>query len=213
MTRTVFCLAGLALLGIPRSASAAPVRWRIEDGGNGHFYDVVVGDNRVSWEDSRAWAEAAGGYLATATSAGENQFIFDLSLNTPGAWLDAPGRRFGPWLGGFQTPRTPDPAANWNWVTGEPWDYTNWEDGEPNDFWGTPHNDETLLMYFSWNALGIGPRWNDFSPNALPPPTSSYAVEYVPEPSAVTILLSVLAIAVAGRSRILRLARRDGRPD
>ncbi|MHC4325138.1 MAG: hypothetical protein ACYSUX_12815, partial [Planctomycetota bacterium] len=58
------------------------------------------------------------------------------------------------WYGGFQDPSEPVPNANWQWVTGEPWDYTNWAEGEPNDS-GGPANEQHLM---SWSD---GMKWND----------------------------------------------------
>ncbi len=43
------------------------------------------------------------------------------------------GELQGMWYGGFQPPGVTPPNSGWEWVTGEPWDYTNWAPGEPND--------------------------------------------------------------------------------
>ncbi len=32
-----------------------------------------------------------------------------------------------------------DSEGDWNWVTGETWDYTNWYPGEPNNSGGLEH--------------------------------------------------------------------------
>jgi hypothetical protein len=56
------------------------VQWRVEDGGNGHWYRVVVvpgaGYPRITWDEARNRAIAAGGYLATVSTIEENAFLF-----------------------------------------------------------------------------------------------------------------------------------------
>ncbi|MFM7568580.1 MAG: hypothetical protein ACKO8O_07765, partial [Betaproteobacteria bacterium] len=56
-------------------AESSVVQWRVEDGGNGHYYDIIVTPVQ-SWLTSKAQAEAMGGYLASITSAGENSWLF-----------------------------------------------------------------------------------------------------------------------------------------
>ena len=83
LSRTV----AITLLTTPLGlASASPVRWP----GNGHFYDVVATSGTLSWEDANAAASAAGAYLATITSAGENAFVFGL-VNHATYWHGSSG--------------------------------------------------------------------------------------------------------------------------
>jgi len=65
------CLTIILVAGI---AKAVPIQWKIEDGGNDHFYEKVVIPG-ISWNDAKVAAELAGGYLATITSAEEQAFI------------------------------------------------------------------------------------------------------------------------------------------
>ena len=66
------------------SAIGTPVQWT-GAGSNGHYYDIsqASGTNvppygGLSWTEANSLAIAAGGYLATITSAGENSFIAGL---------------------------------------------------------------------------------------------------------------------------------------
>lgn len=99
----------------------------------------------LTWTAARAAAEAAGGYLATLTSAAENAFAVSL-INGP------------TWIGGFQPAGSPEPAGNWQWVTGEPFTYTHWHPDEPNEY--VPHEDYLLfrksdgLWIDGYNELG-----------------------------------------------------------
>jgi hypothetical protein len=103
----------------------------------------------LTWTGAKTAAEALGGHLATITSAAENAFVFGLGEATGGGFYYA--------LGGFQPPGSPEPAGNWQWVTGEPFSYTNWVSGEPNNSGG-----ENALMFV--NSLA---QWNDIPATAL----------------------------------------------
>jgi hypothetical protein len=131
------------LLAAMTAGHAVPLQWAAP-GGNGHWYDVVSGSR--TWEQSRDAAAALSysglkGHLATFTSASEWAFY------TTNMRVD------NQWLGGFQPAGSPEPAGNWQWVTGEAWTYAAWNSGEPNNLGG-----ENALM--SWNG---GWYWNDLN--------------------------------------------------
>jgi formylglycine-generating enzyme required for sulfatase activity len=155
------------------AASAAQaqqaVQWRIADGGNGHLYGVVRSPSRLTWEGARVRALELGGYLATLTSAAEDQFVFTLVASRPEAWQ---GNTFGgPWLGAFQPDATGTaPDQGWVWVTGEPWSYTNWSPGEPGDQ-GWQGGVESYLQY-----RDSGGGWNDFTNDGSS--TFSFVIEW-----------------------------------
>ncbi len=140
--------------------------------GTGHWYNAVTVGSGISWYEAEAAASAMGGYLATLTSAAENQFVFD---TFPQASRLA---QFGYWLGGFQPNDTPvpdpDPAAGWIWVTGESWDFTNWLPGEPNDFPGSNFKEDALQL---WNRTG---NWNDLPAESKLP---GFVVEFNSDPN------------------------------
>jgi len=188
-----------ALVGGPAFcclAQAAPVQWKLSEGGNGHWYEVRTSPDYPStgltWEAARLAAEGLGGYLATITSDQENDFVyFTAEANVEAYWIeDGAGNWQGPYLGGYQPgpPTQPeaDPAAGWAWVTGELWDYTDWATGEPNNY----NDNEHYLQYF-WNPdyPDDEPAWNDV---LMYDGVMSYMVEWVPEPS--TILLAALGL-------------------
>jgi hypothetical protein len=190
-------IAKLALLvvllgGLAGPAAAVPIQWEVAAGGNEHWYDaVLVGDPQISWVDADAAATAAGGYLATLTSAAENAFVYDLvDDNTDFWWLDTANNGIGPWLGGIQTECDPvESSCGWDWVTGEPWGYTNWAAGEPNDWAGSV---EDALSFHAKGAL-MGPQWNDRG-RLSPSEAKGYVIEYVPEPATLLLLMGGLAL-------------------
>ncbi|MCP4352195.1 MAG: hypothetical protein GY795_42590, partial [Desulfobacterales bacterium] len=92
---------------------------------NGHFYEVFT-DTEVTWHQAKAIAEDMGGYLATITSAEEQQFIEDLLISS-----GAPTGAY--WFGLVET----GTEGIYTWDNGESLSsYTNWCDGEPNNGWG-----------------------------------------------------------------------------
>jgi len=126
-------VAAMAIAGGAMAQDA--VQWRIEDGGNGHWYALM----RVpqAWQQARQWCESHGGHLATVTSLTESALIASLSLSPH------------TWLGGFQDARSSDfsePAGGWRWITAEPWTFSIWNPAEPNNYppgqenWLATHN-------------------------------------------------------------------------
>ena len=67
------CLALTAHADVSKEAT-----WTLASGGNGHTYRVVAKTGLISWDSANAAAQAAGGYLATITSAAENAFVLSL---------------------------------------------------------------------------------------------------------------------------------------
>ena len=184
----------------PTLASAELVRWEAADGGNGHWYEVLTGPmstlgvpSFISWTDASFDAEARGGYLATITSAAENEFVFNL-IDSPAYWsTNQRGVYYGPWLGATQAPDAEEPGSGWFWVTGEPFEYTNWLPGEPNEWGGL---DEDYLHFIGGEGAPSerSAFWNDESETLRNP--IAYVVEYVPEPSGGLLTLSVMILCL-----------------
>ncbi|MBR3297495.1 MAG: InlB B-repeat-containing protein, partial [Firmicutes bacterium] len=100
---------------------------------NGNAY--VMFDAQMTWEQANKACLDNGGHLVTITSKGEKDFILSICSET--IWVGARA----------------DSMRNWNWVTGERWDYTDWREGEPNNQGG---NEDCLLM-------GPGGGWIDIA--------------------------------------------------
>ena len=174
-----------ALLAFAQIAQAAPVKWEVADGGNGHSYEVVsVLTGSISWTAAKADADSKGGYLATLTSSVENDFVFDL-IDDPAFWQDNGGVNFGPWFGLSRDPLAAAPADGWVWENGEGvLGFENWRVGEPN-------GDGNYAHFLAFND-GV-PRvdmWNDQPDNSAF--VKAYVIEYDPTPVPVPAALPLL---------------------
>lgn len=152
------------------SATSGTVIWSVNDGGNGNGYEVIMVDDGISWQDARDAADAAGGHLATLTSQGENDFVFNL-INDELWWneLNVLGQQaIGPWIGGFKTTNT---LNGWQWVTGEEWNYENWDTGEPN-------RSDQDYVHFIARGSEIDDVWNNRVANNNRDPVIAYIIEF-----------------------------------
>lgn len=122
----------------------------------GHFYEYV--DASVNLADAKAAVVGKTyyglqGYIATITSADENNFIANEISNI--IWLDASDQ---------------ESDGTWKWLsgpeTGNELTYFNWASGEPNG--GSSEND---LMVYAATQPG---KWNDIDPDR----TYGYVIEY-----------------------------------
>jgi hypothetical protein len=143
-------------------AWADPVLWDPGAGGNAHFYERVTTPDGIRWDQAAQAAEARhwqgmAGHLVVITAPEENAWIWDQ--------LDHP---VGCWLGGRQVPGTSEPAADWQWVTGEVWSFTNWESGQPDS------SGDGRLQFDPSTATG---GWGDACADCA---GKGYIVEYAP---------------------------------
>ena len=120
--KRLMAISAAAIVTAGASAQNA-VQWRVEDGGNGHWY--VRMRTLMTWQEARDWSDTHGGYLVTLSSPEENALAYSLSVQPH------------TWLGGFQDEQHPEfsePAGGWRWVSGESWDYSAWGAIEPNNY-------------------------------------------------------------------------------
>lgn len=128
--------------------------------GNGHYYEFVT-NSGITWTNAKTAAEGLNyfglkGYLATITSAAENEFCTS-KLSGDG------------WMGATDA----EVEGTWKWVTGpeaghtfSEYSYTNWNTSQPDNYNGI----EDYAQFY------ITGKWND-----LPNSESSivgYVVEY-----------------------------------
>ena len=132
----------LMIIGFVDSLGVAQttVQWRIEDGGNGHWYEAVYSNPPKSPESWFAFATTNGGVVASITSTAENAVVYSI------AWQN--GEFTQACIGGKR-----NSSNAFQWVAGDTWNYTQWSSGEPSC------TCEKYLMLYSGG-------WNDTNTNA-----------------------------------------------
>jgi len=141
---------------VASTASGDAVQWRVQDGGNGHWYSLRPA---ACWGVAQSAAQAEGGYLATLTSAGERQFV--------GALVPSTDNTFTVIVGGSRVPSS-SMYTGWTWVTGESFVYAagEWMGGNPgccapNEYFlcvnrqgllGDTAQCDTNRVVFEWSA-------------------------------------------------------------
>ncbi|MCX5640403.1 MAG: hypothetical protein NT059_06285 [Planctomycetota bacterium] len=147
------------------SAQATAVQWRVEDGGNGHWYQVRIIPDSLGWTSAMDKAAMLGGYLTSAESTAERAFLFsEFSMpNHPDAYVqEAPWStsiHYGPWIGGRQDEHDPEfsePLGGWRWVTGSAFNPS--ELFCCNNF-GCAGSENSLHLY--WSDAEHRTSWND----------------------------------------------------
>jgi hypothetical protein len=126
------------------------VQWRVEDGGNGHWYQRWPRSTE-SWDELRSLALTVGGDLASISSLAENLFVRDVAFPASGPSGDAVLGALNP--GGVC-------GGQWQWVDGTEWSFTAWDSGQP-DCTG----EEVVVIYMSavWHDYprsGFFASWN-----------------------------------------------------
>ena len=100
---------------------------------NGHTY--YRSNSTMSWQSAKLLCEQEGGHLVTISNLAENTFVYENS--SPSSWL------------GFTDENS---EGNWQWITGEPVNFTYWLPNEPNN----SNNEDYAQMghtspYYKWN--------------------------------------------------------------
>jgi hypothetical protein len=112
--RSVVVVTALGLASFAHGQQA--VQWRVEDGGNGHWYRASLVHD---WFEASQLASQLGTQLVAINSLAENQFVRNL-LGTTNA--------FRGYIGLEQLPSQEAPNLGWRWVNNEPLGYSNWTD-------------------------------------------------------------------------------------
>jgi hypothetical protein len=103
------------------------VQWRVEDGGNGHWYRIVERPyGTYNWDATRSVCLGLAGDLATFESVTEWVFMRARCRELPPGPINS-----GQFLAGGS--RDAGGSASWVWVSGSAFEYFAWSAGTPND--------------------------------------------------------------------------------
>lgn len=183
----------IAIFWAIQSEAGPIVQWKIEDGGNGHYYERVD-LNGVTWTHARELAAASlyaglSGHLATITSQAETDFLIG---NLPVTGLGQPTEF---WLGGLQNSSSPqfaEPGGGWEWITGESFLYTNWASAQPNNFFGESRPENYLSTRFdspwAWNDLPVDGDLLSPGNNVVAGYIVEYSIRPIPEPPSIAVI-------------------------
>ena len=155
--QNVVVVSSLALAGATHAQNA--VEWRVEDGGNGHWYlDETL--TSMSFDARQQVCLANGAHLCTITSETEHQFVLSVVFPTG---LLSPDATCWPTLGARHFANAP-----FHWVTGEPFVYAPFLTDQPQ-YWQEEH----LRMW----GLGLQ-AWLSFAGNASTNTCERAVIEY-----------------------------------
>ena len=94
------------------------VQWRVEDGGNGHWYVASREPQPINWHTSLQAATARGGHLPYVRNDAHDALLLSLFLPL----LD--DEEFGPALGARRIAGDAQTVcSDWRWMDGSPFDY------------------------------------------------------------------------------------------
>ena len=153
--------------GVQCTVGNYPVQWRVEDGGNGHWYAVGIERTPLTWTQAQSACTMQGAALASLGTQAESDWVFEVLVNDVGPWSYFGRYVVGPWIGGRGR------LGNWQWDDGSVWNFAAWLPGE-----GLPNSDpnEQFAHYFA----GVGalvPRnaWGDYYDGLV---TASFVLEW-----------------------------------
>ncbi len=176
------------------------VQWPKASGGNDHWYAVYP--VTTHWQGAKAAVEALvqdslPGYLATITSAEENEFITTQVL--AGTTQPMPFGIDQFYLGCAL-------SGTWSWLTGEAFAYSNWGTGEPNNagienamaIFG-PNNTDYRRVLGYWNSVVL-------SDAATSPVHNAWSVvEFGPLPCCIGVIGNVNGVGTIDLSDLSAL--------
>ena len=156
---------GAAAIATAGASAQDAVQWRVEDGGNGHWYAKHPDPIPTDWQVMVSTARSRGAELLAISSAAEHAFVSS-SLGTVVLGLHATAG-----------------SAVFTWSSGEPVGFSNWGVSScPSGPY--PNNplvaDRFVFMdhYDCIGQAGVTPAWDDYQPSEIGTTIDQIGLEY-----------------------------------
>lgn len=120
-----------------------------------HTYLIV--EEKMTWEEAKAYCEKQGGHLLTINSAEEQAFITSYIKE-----VKLTQNRF--WIGATDAEK----EGTWKWITNEKFGYSNWGNGQPDNSETGGQNYGVYVAYdttYNGKKLSAG-QWDDINNGA-----------------------------------------------
>jgi hypothetical protein len=163
--RTLQSLGVVSSIAIASAATAQnAVQWRVEDGGNGHWYSVAGPEPYMTWSRALSLAQSLGGHPVTFGGTAESQFVVAIVQSSPATLCP-----LGPWIGLVQDRTDPsyaEPAGGWRWIDGTIGPIVWQVPISPNnDCFGVAEDFANMTFDGQINDLAADPACTGFWPN------------------------------------------------
>jgi hypothetical protein len=150
--------AAVTLFAASTAQAQQAVQWKVEDGGNGHWYSIQTSEFPTNtpgnWNHLNARAVGLGAALCSIESVAENDHVRSLVT------AYNPINGFWCYLGGVQELAVPCGPLSWSWNDGTPWVFNTWQPGQPDCLRGSRNAyDEPRMAIRSFS--GQWGDWND----------------------------------------------------
>jgi hypothetical protein len=124
-TNTLTKAAAAAALSIGSLATAQEaVQWRAEDGGNGHWYQLVISGQPMSHATAQELSVSRGAQLASLCGSEFDFAVSSTGALRPEAWQQSDSSQWiGPWIGLELT------EGGWAWTDGSACQFDRWDTG------------------------------------------------------------------------------------
>jgi hypothetical protein len=133
-----------------------PVQWRVQHGGNGHWYLTLIDSVGMTKQEAVQAAALRGGYLFEGCGQEFDWFYGHTAASSSAAWRQVGTIQFhGPYIGLTKS------GNSFGWPSGENCQFDRWDSAEP-----TNTSTETAVMLFRFGSPPHG-RCHDVVPYSV----------------------------------------------
>ena len=132
----------LVLIASSAAQAQQAVQWKVSDGGNGHWYQLMSTATWIDFAAASSLSAQRGGHLFTGCGSEFDAAVAITGALSPESWhFDSPDQWLGPWIGLQLVGNT------WGWVDGTTCAFDRWDlsRGQPN--WNSPGGETVVFLY------------------------------------------------------------------